>query len=116
MVYVGKALSGVLNARNLNKSDFLAGLERLKEQVKETHANAYGESGDFTGMNPDLNGYLNDAYREGPLAEGIKNAPQRKELDDDAKSYWAEGIKAGTPKSRMIHILRSHNYNTKGLD
>jgi hypothetical protein len=115
MTYVGKALSGVLNARNLKLPDFQAGLERLKEQVKETHANAYGESGDFTGMNPDLNGYLNDAYRKGPLSEGIKNAPQRVPLDDEAKTYWANGLKAGTPKSTMIHILRRNNYDTSSL-
>jgi hypothetical protein len=115
MTYVGKALSGVLNARNLKLPDFQAGLERLKEQVKETHANAYGESGDFTGMNPELNGYLNDAYRKGPLSEGIKNAPQRVPLDDEAKTYWANGLKAGTPKSTMIHILRRNNYDTSSL-
>ena len=115
MTYVGKALAGVLNARNLKLPDFQAGLERLKEQVMETHANAYGESGDFTGMNPELNGYLNDSYRKGPLAEGIKNAPQRVPLDDEAKAYWAQGLKAGTPKSTMIHILRRNNYDTSSL-
>ena len=115
MTYVGKALAGVLNARNLKLPDFQAGLERLKEQVMETHANAYGESGDFTGMNPELNGYLNDSYRKGPLAEGIKNAPQRVPLDDEAKTYWAQGLKAGTPKSTMIHILRRNNYDTSSL-
>ena len=66
-------------------------------------------------MNPELNGYLNDSYRKGPLAEGIKNAPQRVPLDDDAKTYWAQGLKAGTPKSTMIHILRRNNYDTSSL-
>jgi hypothetical protein len=115
MTYVGKALSGVLNARNLKLPDFVAGLERLREQVKETHANAYGESGDFTGMDPELNGYLNDSYREGPLSEGIKNAPQRKPLDDDMKAWLKKGIDSGRSKSDLIHILRNKNYDTKGL-
>jgi hypothetical protein len=104
-----------MNARNIKLPDFIAGLNRLKERVYETHANSYGESGDFTGMDSKYNGYLNDAYREGPLSEGIKNAPKRQPLDEGMLTWYKNGRAQGRSKSDLIHILRNKNYDTKEL-
>jgi hypothetical protein len=115
MVYVGKALGGALGARNINKEDFVAGIHRLRDRVFETHANTYGETGDLSRLDPKYHGYLNDAYREGPLSEGIVGAPKRKPLSDSEKSWFKNGVASGRPKSELIQILRNNNFVTKEL-
>lgn len=115
MTYVGQSLGGVLNASNINFSDYKAGLERLKDQLYRTHADIYGQSGNFNGLDPKYAGYVNDAYRPGgPLNEGIEGAPARKPLDDDAKQFWAQN-QGKVPKAAMIEHLRNLNYDTSTL-
>ena len=115
MTYVGQSLGGVLNASNINFSDYKAGLERLKDQLYRTHADIYGQSGNFNGLDPKYHGFVNDAYRPGgPLNEGIEGAPARKPLDDDAKQFWTQN-QGKVPKAAMIEHLRNLNYDTSGL-
>ena len=115
MQYVGQSLGGVLNASNINYSDYKAGLERLKDQLAVTHADIYGQSGDFTGMDEKYHGYINDVYRPGgALSEGISGAPARKPLDDAAKQFWTDN-QGKVPKAALLEHLRNLNYDTSGL-
>jgi hypothetical protein len=116
MTYVGQALGGVLNASNLNVDDYKAGLGRLQDQLYRTHADIYGQSGSFKGLNPKYHGYINDVYRKsGALGEGVEDAPDRMPLDDEAKQFWQDGIAKGVSKTALIEHLRNANYDTTGL-
>ena len=115
MQYVGQSLGGVLNASNLNVDDYKAGLGRLTDQLYRTHADIYGQSGSFKGLDPKYHGYVNDVYRKGgALNEGIEDAPDRMPLDDEAKQFWNDN-KDKVPKSQLIEHLRNLNYDTSGL-
>ena len=118
MVYVGKALSGVLNTRKLQQVGFPR-RPRAAEGAKSGRRtpNAYGKSGDFTGMDPESSTVTSTT----PIAKARWRRGSRTRLRGRSSTMTRShigrrGLKAGTPKSRMIHILRSHNYNTKGLN
>jgi hypothetical protein len=116
MTYVGQSLGGVLNASNLSLPDYKAGLGRLQDQLYRTHADIYGQSGDFRGLDPKYAGYVNDVYRPGgALNEGVEGAPARQPLDDEAKQFWSDNVAKGVPKSSLIEHLRNLNYDTTGL-
>jgi hypothetical protein len=116
MQYVGQSLGGVLNASNLSTEDYIAGLGRLQDQLYHTHADIYGQSGSFKGLDPKYHGYINDVYRPGgALNEGIEDAPTRMPLDDEAKQFWTENVAKGIPKAKLIEHLRNMNYDTSGL-
>ena len=116
MTYVGQSLGGVLNASNLSLPDYKAGLGRLQDQLYRTHADIYGQSGDFRGLDPKYAGYVNDVYRPGgALNEGVEGAPARQPLDDEAKQFWQTNVAKGVPKSSLIEHLRNLNYDTTGL-
>lgn len=116
MQYVGQSLGGVLNASNLSPEDYKAGLGRLQDQLYHTHADIYGQSGSFKGLDPKYHGYINDVYRPGgALNEGIEDAPTRMPLDDEAKQFWQNGIGKGISKASLREHLRNLNYDTTGL-
>jgi hypothetical protein len=116
MTYVGQSLGGVLNASNLNIDDYKAGLGRLQDQLYRTHADIYGQSGDFRGLDPKYAGYVNDVYRPGGvLGEGVEGAPKRMPLDDEAKQFWQNNVAKGVSKAALIEHLRNLNYDTTGL-
>jgi hypothetical protein len=116
MTYVGQSLGGVLNASNLNIDDYKAGLGRLQDQLYRTHADIYGQSGDFRGLDSKYAGYVNDVYRPGgALNEGVEGAPARQPLDDEAKQFWANNVAKGKSKAALIEHLRNLNYDTTGL-
>jgi hypothetical protein len=116
MQYVGQSLGGVLNATNINVNDYKAGLGRLQDQLYRTHADIYGQSGSFNGMDPKYAGYVNDVYRPGgALNEGIEGAPARQPLDDEAKQFWQTNVAKGVSKTALIEHLRNLNYDTTGL-
>ena len=115
MTYVGQSLGGVLNATNINLPDYTAGLERLKDELYRTHADVYGQSGDFSGLDSKYHGYINDAYRPGgALNEGIVGAPARRPLDDEAMQFW-KANQGKAPKAALIEHLRNLNYDTGKL-
>lgn len=114
MQYVGQSLGGVLNASNINYDDYITGLEHLKDQLYETHADIYGQSGDLRGLDSKYHGFVNDVYRPGgALGEGVEGAPTRKPLDDKAKKFFANEAN-GSVDERIRH-LRNMNYDTSGL-
>jgi hypothetical protein len=114
MSYVGQSLGGVLNATNLNADDYKAGLERLKGRLYETHADIYGQSGSFKGLDKKYYGFINDAYRRGgALGEGVDDAPDRKPLDDEARQFIKDNPNAS--KTSIIQHLREFNYDTSEL-
>jgi hypothetical protein len=116
MTYVGQSLGGVLNASNLNVDDYKAGLGRLQDQLYRTHADIYGQSGNFKGLDSKYAGYVNDVYRPGgALNEGVEGAPARMPLDDEAKQFWQTNVAKGVSKAAIIEHLRNANYDTTGL-
>ena len=113
---IAKSLSGTLNANNLSVTDFKAGLQRLRDDMYNAHADAYGEAGDFSGLDPRYYGHINDAYRTGPLASTLStSAPARTKPTQAQKDWFNSQIKAGQPRDELITHLRYDNVDTSGL-
>ena len=96
------ALGQGVQATYLPKDEYIKRLRLLQDQIRTTRANAYGETGDFSSMPTQLNGYVDPVYRQGGSLE-VANAPKLQPLTPAEQQTLA-----AAPNQAVRDALISH--------
>jgi hypothetical protein len=111
---LSNALNGSVGNTNLSEQDYRTGLVELKNKFRTTHANSYGEAGQFSNMPDSLKGYLDPEYRQGgSLTASGAPGPLRQPSDEDKKDFATIAAKYGKPAA-VLHF-RENGVDPSGL-